>query len=61
MNKSELAGKKCKVYQGDRLEGIATIKAVEAIYDTREANCEVEFKDEPGRTYRRWVKVGDLL
>ena len=60
LKKSDFVGKKFKVYQGEKLEGIARVVRVETIYDfAGEASCEVRFDGEPDSTYSRWVALAN--
>lgn len=60
MEKPEIVGKKFKVYQSGKLEGIAKVIKVE-IYDSSNngAYCVVKFANEPDRNYNRWIQLSD--
>ena len=60
LKKSDFVGKKFRIYQGEKLEGIAKVVKVETVYDpTSEAYCEVRFDGEPDSTYSRWVALAN--
>lgn len=55
MKKNELAGRRFKVYQGEKLEGLAVVKEVETLYAQQgEAFCKVRFIGET-TDYYRWI------
>lgn len=54
--KSDFLGKKFRVYQGDKLEGVAKVEHVETLYsNSDEAYCKVRFVEEPSVSYCRWI------
>jgi len=57
MKKGVLIGKMFRVYQGEKLEGIAKVEHVEILYSNdNEAYCRVRFIEEPAVSYYRWIK-----
>lgn len=54
--KSDFVGKKFRVYQSGKLEGVAKVEHVEILYSGNdEAFCKVRFDTEPEASYHRWV------
>ena len=54
--KVDFVGKKFRVYQDGKLEGIARVVKVELLEkNSNVASCVVRFDGEPDRTYTRWV------
>lgn len=69
MEKEQLIGERFPIYQDwmigqNTLEGWATVRAVHSLssafidgQEHYEAYTDVEFDDEKGRTYSRWIKI----
>ena len=58
--KSDFVGKKFRVYQGEKLEGLAKVEHVEILYASNdEAFCRVRFDTEPVATYNRWINLAN--
>lgn len=60
--KSDFVGKKFRVYQGEKLEGLAKVEHVEILYaGNDEAFCRVRFDTEPEASYHRWIILGNRV
>jgi hypothetical protein len=59
-----MIGRKCEVYQDPVLkndyEGSAIIKGYEGHNEGTRFYCSVEFDNEPGEQYYRWINLEDI-
>ena len=58
-------GNKVRVYQDpitrQEFEGVATIKSFRSQHKEGQSYCNVEFDEEPGQTFQRWVNESDVI